>query len=443
MPKYIFQTNFKVKTWTFSKWMLGVLACFVLAGCNSHPIRQNRAEIVPIASPIPPIATPILPLSLPTPTATPSLAPPLLPSITPSSILPSATIPQNTFVAFGSLPDGFSLTIFAEIFRPVSLAGGDNGEVYIGAVSGEIYQLWDMDGDGVADAQYPFATGYTNPLGLLWYQSALYVSYKSHVAVLKDEDGDHQAELANILLADLPGEGLHQNNSLVLGRDGYIYLGMGSDCDACQQENPLSASILRFLPDGSGLEVFAQGLRNPFGVAFNAAGDLFATENGRDDLGQSAPPEEFNHIRQGLHYGWQACWQGGAEVGSEDVCAQRQAPIHAFTARSSADGLVFYPLGIQSPHAFPLDYQDNALVAVFGSYIYPEIPTGIQRLQLQRDMLGNYSVIHAEWFLRLRGHPNGEKSGRPLGLWVAQDGTLFASDYEQGTVYAIFYGSRP
>ncbi|HUN21705.1 MAG TPA: PQQ-dependent sugar dehydrogenase [Anaerolineales bacterium] len=425
--------------------MLGTLVCFALAGCISRPIRQNRAEIVPSALPIPPTATPILPLSQTPPTATSLPAPTLLPSMTPSLVLPSPlpTIPQNTFVAFGSLPDGFSLTIFAEIFRPVSLAGGDHGEVYVGAVSGEIYQLWDADEDGIADAQYQFATGYTNPLGLLWYQSALYVSYKSHVAVLKDEDGDHQAEISNILIADLPGEGLHQNDSLALGRDGYLYLGMGSDCDACPQTDARSASILRFLPDGSGLEVFAQGLRNPFGVAFNAAGDLFATENGRDDLGQFAPAEELNHIRQGLHYGWQACWQGGSEPGSEELCAQRESAIHLFTARSSADGLVFYPKELQSPHAFPAEYQDNALVAIFGSYVYTDIPTGIQRLQLQRDSQGNYTVSYSDWFLRLRGHADGEKSGRPLGLWVAPDGTLFVSDYEQGAVYAIIYGARP
>src|SRR6185503_8156221 len=108
--------------------------------------------------------------------------------------------------------------------------------------------------------------------------------------------------------------------------------------DACREADPRSATILRFEPDGSSAGVYATGLRNPYDVAFNAAGDLFATENGRDDLGQFAPSEELNQIIKGADYGWPDCWEGAPA----NVCQGSTPAVASFTARSSVDGLVFY-----------------------------------------------------------------------------------------------------
>jgi len=169
--------------------------------------------------------------------------------------------------------------------------------------------------------------------------------------------------------------------------------------------------------------VFATGLRNPYDLAFNAAGDLFATDNGRDDLGKMLPPEELNHIRAGLDYGWPTCWAGH----TAPECAGTAGPAATFTARSSANGLAFY-----SGDNFPAEYHDNALVAVLGSYVFPDVERGVARVQLRKS--GDTYSGATEWFLKL-------PDGRPLDVTVGPDGGLYVADYDQGLIYRIVYGA--
>jgi putative membrane-bound dehydrogenase-like protein len=323
----------------------------------------------------------------------------------------------------GELPPGFSLTIFGEVPSPTSLTFGPDDRLYVASANQVVYALADKDGDHRADARVPFARGVPIPLGLLWIEDTLYISYNGNVAVIKDKDGDGVGDRVVVLITGLPASGRHQNDGLVLGADGYIYLGMGSTCDACREGDPRSATILRFKPDGTGLSVFATGLRNPYDLAFNAAGDLFATDNGRDDLGSDAPPEELNLIRAGLDYGWPDCWQGNTAA----ACASKSGAVATFAARSSADGLVFY-----EGHNFPQAYQDNAFVAVLGSYAYPDIERGVARVRLAKT--GDTYRGETEWFLKL-------EEGRPLDVTVGPDGGLYVADYDQGLIYRIVYGA--
>jgi glucose/arabinose dehydrogenase len=172
--------------------------------------------------------------------------------------------------------------------------------------------------------------------------------------------------------------------------------------------------------------VYATGLRNPYDVGFNAAGDLFATDNGRDDLGWDAPPEELNLIRAGLDYGWPDCWTGYLE----GLCAMREQAVATFTPHTSADGLAFYH-GAQ----FPREYFDNAFVAVLGIiHLDPSDPErGVWRVRLTPDGQGGYTSV-TSWFLDL-------PDGRPLDVTVGPDGGLYVADYENDAVYRIVYGA--
>ena len=106
--------------------------------------------------------------------------------------------------------------------------------------------------------------------------------------------------------------GLHQQDTVVLGADGRLYLGSGSTCDACQERNRRSATVLSLRPDGSDLRVVARGLRNPFGLAFQpGTGRLYASVNGQDELGTKTRPEPAEMVvvvRKGAFYGWPRCW---------------------------------------------------------------------------------------------------------------------------------------
>ncbi len=381
------------------KLTLLVLVLAVLMGACSP-----REIPLPTPTPVPAVSATPVPTAIPAETSTPTPTPVIV-------------------VERGQLPPGFSLTIYADVTLPTSLAFGPDGKLYVASADQHIYVLSDQDGDRRAETSAVFAAGLNTPLGLLWIGNLLYVSYNANVAAIEDTDGDGIGDKRVPILSDLP-VGLHQNDGMVLAADGYIYMGLGSTCDACEEASPLSGTILRFRPDGSDLSAFASGFRNPYDVAFNAAGDLFATDNGRDELGDDLPPEELNHIRAGLDYGWPDCWEGS--TGPE--CEFQTHAAAGFTAHSSVDGLTFYNAG-----NFPPEYLDNAFVAVFGSYILPGIERGVKRVILTRE--GDTYRSESSWFLQLGA------AGHPLDLTVGPDGGLYVADYEQGAVYRIVYGA--
>lgn len=377
-------------------------------------------------STVTPLPTATIELPTSTPTAEIMATPrPVNFTVTPAL---SPTTPTNIVVERGELPPGFSLIVYAEVPGPTSLTFGPDGRLYVASTNQVVYALADNDGDRRAEARITFARNVPIPLGLLWVEDALYISYNvegdGRVAYVRDTNGDGVGERLNEVVRGLPSGGRHQNDGLALGADGYIYLGMGSSCDACREPDRRSASILRFRPDGQELSVFARGLRNPYDVAFNVAGDLFATDNGRDDLGQTAPVEELNWIVAEGDYGYPNCYTGA----DEEQCLDKTEAVATFAARSSANGLVFY-----SGTNFPAEYLDNAFVAVLGSYVYPELQRGLQRVILEKAN-GAYTA-RTEWFLRFTGQ------GRLLDVTVGSDGGLYAADYEQGLIYRIVYGA--
>ncbi len=372
------------------------------------------ACVVPFGDAAPLEASPTLPPSSPTATATETPTP--APTLT-------ATATPLVVIERGQLPPGFSLTLYAQVPLPTSLTFGPDGKLYIASADQHIYVFSDTTGSHRATLSSIFTSGLDTPLGLLWVGDRLYISYNANVVAMQDTDGNGVQDQFTMIVSDLP-VGLHQNDGMLLGSDGYIYLGLGSTCDACVEASPLSGSILRFKPDGTDLSVFASGFRNPYDLALNAAGDLFATDNGRDKLGDDIPPEELNFIRPGLDYGWPDCWEGNMAP----ECASQAHAAAEFTAHSSVDGLTFY-----NADNFPPEYRDNAFVAVFGSYILPNIERGVKRVKLTKQ--GDAYSGEGEWFLQLGS------GGRPLDLTVGPDGGLYVADYEQGAVYRIVYGA--
>lgn len=185
---------------------------------------------------------------------------------------------------------------------------------------------------------------------------------------------------------------------------------------------------MRFDPVSGQGEVIATGLRNPYDLAFHPiTGDLFATDNGRDDLGLNAPHEELNLINPGSDYGWPDCWDSGEGPG----CEGTETAVAFFQPHSSANSIDFYD-GDRFPPGFGSgDDQAVAYVTVLGSWLYPEVETGIARVRLTPSGSGYQSEV--DWFAQWPG-------GMPLGLIVGQDGALYVGDYINDVIYRISYG---
>ena len=381
------------------------LTLIVLVGC------QSATSIVTVLAPTK--------TSLPTETAVPH------PTLTETATL-IPTVPASSVDLSGAeLPPGFSLIKFADLYRPTAFAFDDEGRMYVTSQDGNVYVLRDNDKDGRADARSTFATGYYFPVGVAVHipSGDVYVSYQGAITVLSDTDKDERADKERIFADNLP-TGKHQNDNLKFGPDGKLYIGVGSACDACDDPDPRSATILRFDIATGSSEIYATGMRNPYDLAFQpGTGELFATENGRDDLGMDAPYEELNHIVQGGDYGYPGCWNEQTSAGCENTIPA----VAFFESHSSADGLDFY-----NGTTFPADYRSNAFVSIFGSWLKPNVQTGIQRVVLSK--VGDSYRGEASWFVRF---PQGSM---PLPVLFGPDDALYVGDYIKDAIYRISYG---
>lgn len=349
------------------------------------------------------------------------------------SIIVPLMIFSVNILAYGAInvPEGFEVKIFAEnIINPTSMVFDRNGRLFISGGEGNIKIFEDTDDDGSADVVKTFATGFIVPLGIAFRGNDLYVSDSASegntgkIIVLQDIDGDDVADVYNEIITGLP-TGSHRPEGIAFGPvDGKLYFTLGSTCNVCEEADPRSAAILRADPDGSNLEVFAKGLRNAYDLTFNKKGHLFATDNGRDDLGNNKPPEELNHIIQGGDYGWPNCWGNNTQAN----CKGKIKPIATFPAHSSANGIVFY-----SATQFPRKYQQNLFIAQWGAHEFrPPKGQKVVRVRLIRS--------RNTYITTVRDFATG--LDRPLDVVVGPDGSLFVADYGANTIYKISYTGR-
>ena len=388
--------------------LIRVVIAILITACQPTSTPTQIATLSP--TPIPVTAT-----ETPNPAETATVSPAVTPTI------PSSVVELDG----ASVPEGFSIIKFAEVYRPTAFAFDAQGRMYVTSVDNHIYLLSDTNADGRADSQTTFAAGYYLPLGITVHfpSGDVYVSHQSAITVLHDSDGDSTADTSRLLASNLPTD-LHQNDNLKFGPDGWLYMGLGSTCDACVDANPRSASILRFNIENGESEVYATGLRNPYDIAFHPfTGELFATDNGRDDLGLDAPAEELNHIIQNGDYGFPACWDSHDQPGCENAIP----PVALFEPHSSANGLDFY-----DGDRFPAEYRGNAFVSIFGSWLKPGVQTGIQRVVLTKD--GEIYTSSTSWFVRF---PAGVM---PLPLLFGPDQALYIGDYVNNIIYRVSYG---
>ncbi len=328
------------------------------------------------------------------------------------------------------------IKLFARLPGPVRmLAFDDTGRLYASIPKlGAIYLLKDENRDGFAEQPILFHVGLDRPHGLVWDGDKLYVAETSHLLELQDRNGDNSIDTERTILDGLPDDGGHWTRSLALGKDGSLYLSIGSRCNACAEADPLRATVIKVDPATGQSAVYASGLRNSVGLAFAPGSDvLWGSDNGRDMLGDNVPPDEINRIAQGQDYGWPYCYgqrTPDPELGSAARCKETIASVVDLQAHSAPLGINF-GAGLKAP----AEYRNSLYVALHGSW-NRTTPTGYKLVRI--PFVDGRPSGPAQEFLR--GWLLDDSAwGRPVDPVVGPDGNLYLSDDRADAIYRIHW----
>ncbi|MBI3282616.1 PQQ-dependent sugar dehydrogenase [Candidatus Curtissbacteria bacterium] len=368
--------------------------------------------------------------------AFPAVLPPA--SITPEQQPKGETVNESNL----TVPEGFSLRIFARDMgsvRDLEFTGDGTLLASIPA-KGEVVALLDKDSDGHAEETKTVITGLQRPHGLLFYRDKLFVA--TETSVLKySYDGTNSTAALEKKLFDLPKGGRHFTRTLAANSLGQLFVSIGSTCDVCFENQPFLAAVIVSDQNGNSPRLFAKGLRNSVFITVNPQTDeLWATEMGRDFLGDDLPPDEVNIIKDGRDYGWPLCY--GNRVHDTDFdknvyiqiipqppCGETESPVYEIAAHSAPLGLAFI-----TSDKFPKDWQGDLLVAYHGSW-NRSTPTGYKVVRIK---LENGQSHGEEDFIS--GFLEGSRAtARPVDLIFAKDGSLYVSDDKAGFVFRIDY----
>ncbi len=411
-----------------------VLTPLLLAVCA-----QPDATLAPTAMPTPTSTPTVAPTPTRAPIQIPTPTPPPKPEPTPT---PRAIDETNLPL---TLPDGFRISLFTPnplgpirfmafspdgiLFVSMPSAGG----LYSGdRTGGKILALPDLDQDGKADEARAVLTGFSDlPHGIAFHNGYLYVAEEHSISRYPYLSDGNVGE-PEVIVEDLSSGIGHLSRTIGFNPAGEMYVSVGSSCNVCEEQSKRRAVILEFDSTESNGRVFAEGIRNAVGFVLHpVTGEIWATENARDLLGDDLPPDEINIVREGNHYGWPYCYGQNIpdpEYGDASLCSTTKPSTHDIQAHSVPLGLRF----VQSSQ-FPEEWQGDLLVAYHGSSNRSEL-TGykVVRLKVEGDKIVGEEDFITGW-LRLEGLV----LGRPVDLIFDSDGALYISDDKTGVIYRV------
>jgi len=301
--------------------------------------------------------------------------------------------------------------------------------------------LRDADGDGVAETRTVFLSGLNAPFGMALVGNVLYVANTDAVMRFPYDSGQTRITAAGTKVADLPAGPLnhHWTKNLIANRDGSkLYVAVGSNSNAGEngiEKEEGRAAVWEIDPSTGMHRVFASGLRNPVGLAWEPdAGALWVAVNERDELGSDLVPDYMTAVRDGAFYGFPYSYYGqhvDARVKPQrpDLVAKAIAPDYALGPHTASLGLAW-----SGATTLPAPFTHGMFVGQHGSW--------------NRNPRSGYKVIFVPF---AEGAPSGkpidvltgfvnargEAMGRPVGVAIARDGALLVADDVGNTVWRV------
>ncbi len=341
-----------------------------------------------------------------------------------------------------SAPPGFHISVFADSKAHPRMMAWSPGGVLLATSSsdGTVLAFLDPKHIGKAERVDTVLSDLDGPHGIAFHEGKLYVAEVKQV-LSYDWDEQHLRASNPRVIVHLSASGGGHMTRTILFANGKLYVSAGSSCNVCVEKDPHRAAVTEYNEDGSGERLFARGLRNAVGLALSPeTHTIWASENGRDWLGEDLPPDEINDLGKGGDFGFPYCY--GDRVPdtkfSKDAsrhCANTIAPKVKLQAHSAPLGLAFYEAS-----QFPQQYWGNLFVAFHGSW-NRSVPTGYKVVRIPVDANGNAGKVEdfITGWLAPGERQKGRWSGRPVGITFGRDGDMYISDDASGAIYRVTY----
>lgn len=329
-----------------------------------------------------------------------------------------------------SLPEGFTISVFAEVPAARHMTTGPDGTLYVSSKRGSIFALRDTNGDGRADEKRVVARKLNRPGGLAFWDGELYVGLLDEIVAFPPSAPSKARRITSGFVSSKH----HGFRIIGIGPDARLYVTLGAPCNICELEAN-TGKIISTRLDGSDKRIVADGVRNSVGFDWHPRSkELWFTDNGADGMGDELPADELNHVtKPGAHFGFP--WRGGKNTPLTGY-AGVTPPIPVtgaaleMQAHSANLGMDFY-----EGDMLPSEYRGDAFIAQHGSW-NRSVPIGyrVVRVKFNAQGLATSKEVFAQGWL-----DGTRKRGRPVDVEEAPDGALLVSDDGAGLIYRIAY----